>query len=459
MNKYEFVPAMCAARGSLTPASLCEGGSMGKRRMTQAVLLLVCLTAVPVLWASGTKETKPAGKPTITVWGLDAQDHILPALECYKAIENDVTIVPTWIPNTQYENKLRVAISAGSPPDVMSIDSPTIASFVDGNALAPLDAYWPKADLDDLTKATRASFTYRGKVWAAPIEENNAVVHYNKQAFEDAGLKAPTKIEDAWTIDQITQAAIKLTKKDANGKTTMYGFQPLMSGPSITHEGQNWITNLWLWDFGADIISPDGKTVDGYFNSPKSLAAMKWFADLYVKYKVAPLEDMPNGFVNGQIAMYTTGTWQFAMNNAVKDLKWGAMPLPKGERQASNNGGWSKAMSSKTKDKALAFKVIMATCSRENFNHIYLKIWPTILPPRTSSFSDPALPQFSKDPFPLVLTQLNQTAITRPITPAYPTIAEALQKCFSDLAFGKDPAEAMKEYSQMMNDALAKVNK
>jgi ABC-type glycerol-3-phosphate transport system substrate-binding protein len=135
------------------------------------------------------------------------------------------------------------------------------------------------------------------------------------------------------------------------------------------------------------------------------------------------------------------------------------MPLPKGERQASNNGGWSKAMSSKTKDKASAFKVIMATCSRENFNKIYLKIWPTTLPPRKSSFSDPSLPQFSKEPFLLVLNQLNETAITRPITPAYPTIAEALQKCFSDLAFGKDPEAAMKEYSQMMNDALAKVNK
>ena len=432
---------------------------MGSKRITGVLAIALCLIVVQLNWASGGKEAKGGAKPTITVWGLDAQDHILPAMAGYKTIENEVTIVTTWIPNTQYENKLRVAISAGSPPDVMSIDSPTIASFVQGNALEPLESLWPKADLDDLTKASRASVTYKGHVWAAPIEENNAVVHYNKKMFAEAGLTAPTKIEDAWTIDQLTQAAVKLTKKDASGKTLVYGFQPLMSGPSITHEGQNWITNLWLWDFGADIVSPDGKTVNGYFNSPKSLAALKWFADIYIKYKVAPLEDMPNGFVNSQIAMWTTGTWQFAMNNDVKDLSWGAMPLPKGERQASNNGGWTKAMSAKTKDKSVAFKVIMATCSRENFNKIYLKTWPTILPPRKSSFADPELPQFGKDPFPMVLTQLNQTAITRPITPAYPTIAEALQKCFSDLAFGKDPAAAMAEYSQMMNDALAKVNK
>jgi ABC-type glycerol-3-phosphate transport system substrate-binding protein len=141
---------------------------MGSKRITGVLAIALCLIVVQLNWAGG-KEAKGGAKPTITVWGLDAQDHILPAMAGYKTIENEVTIVTTWIPNTQYENKLRVAISAGSPPDVMSIDSPTIASFVQGNALEPLESLWPKADLDDLTKASRASVTYKGHVWAAPI--------------------------------------------------------------------------------------------------------------------------------------------------------------------------------------------------------------------------------------------------------------------------------------------------
>lgn len=96
----------------------------------------------------------------------------------FAQMEDDVNIVTTWIPNTEYENKLRVAISGGSSPDVMSVDSPTIASFVAGGALHRLDDLWAADDLGDLTGASLASVTFRGHVWAVPIEENTAVILY-----------------------------------------------------------------------------------------------------------------------------------------------------------------------------------------------------------------------------------------------------------------------------------------
>lgn len=395
---------------------------------------------------------KPAVKPKVTFWTLDADDYRRGMSKCLPLAANDAEVEATYIPDTQYENKLRVAIAGNNSPDVISIDSPTLASYIAKGTLSSLDEFWDAADRDDLVNSSKEAFTYDGKMWAAPLNETNCVLYYNKEMFEKAGLTAAETVDQAWTWEQVRDAAVKLTQKDAGGKVTVYGILPLMAGPNVAHEGQNYVSNIWTWTAGADIISPDGTTVKGYFDSEKSLKALTFFGELFTKYKVAPLQDIPNGFQDKKIAMWITGPWMASAFDNVEGLKWGAMPLPKDEKQVSNSGGWSLGMSATAKDKNAAFKVISAITGKDG-----MREWckeTKNLPARKSLFADPALDFLQKAPYPMILDQLGKNAKARPVTPAYPIIAQALQKCFNDVAYGKDPAKAMAEYSKIIEDGL-----
>lgn len=397
---------------------------------------------------------KAAAKKKVSVWAVDG-DYVRRADEkCNEKIKDEIDAEMNYIPNTQYENKLKVAMSSGDLPDIIGVDSPNVAAYADSGAIVPLDDVWDAADREDLIDAVKEGWTYKGKIWGAQHEETNCILYYNKDMLAKVGIKPAEKLEEAWTWEQLEDAAKKLTQKDAGGKVTVYGLLPLMAGPNIAHEGQNYVSNVFTWQAGADIISPDGTTVDGYFNSEKSLKALKFFRKLFVEDKVCPLTEIPNGFQTGKIAMWITGPWMISTFKTVEGLNWGAMPLPKDEKQVSNDGGWGYSITKKCQDKQAAFKVIMAKTGKEG-QLIDITEGGT-LPNRKSLFDKAA--HLKEYPYPMILEQLQKTAKARPRTPAYPTIATALQKCFNDVAYGKDPEKAMKEYSAQMNSALKKVN-
>ena len=400
------------------------------------------------------KADAPKERKKVSVWAVDG-DYVRRADEkCNALIKDEVDVEMNYIPNTQYEPKLKVAMSSGDLPDVIGVDSPNVAAYADKGAIVPLDDLWDAADRQDLIPAALEGWTYKGKVWGAQHEETNCVLYYNKDMFEKAGLKAAEKLEEAWTWEQTLEAAKKLTQKDENGKVTVYGILPLMAGPNISHEGQNYVSNVFTWQAGADIMDPEGKTVDGYFNSEANLTALKFFRKMFVEEKVAPLTEIPNGFQTGKIAMWVTGPWMISTFKTIKELNWGAMPLPKDVMQVSNDGGWGYSITKKAKDKEAAFKVIMAKTGKEG--QLIDIIEGGTLPNRKSLFDK--APHLKEYPYPMILEQLEKTAKARPRTPAYPAMAVAMQKCFNDVAYGKDPEKAMKEYSAQMNEALKKAN-
>ncbi|HEY5583528.1 MAG TPA: extracellular solute-binding protein [Ruminiclostridium sp.] len=411
-------------------------------------------TSTAAVTSVATETTAAVAKKTVTVWAVDG-DYVRRADEkCNALIKDEIDVQMNYIPNTQYESKLKVAMSSGDLPDVIGVDSPNLSAYAESGAIVPLDDVWDAADREDLIDAVKQGWTYKGQVWGAQHEETNCVLYYNKDMLEKAGLKPAETLETAWTWQQTIDAAKKLTQKDANGKTTVYGILPLMAGPNIAHEGQNYVSNTWTWQAGAEIMDPEGTTVDGYFNSDKNLNALKLFQQLFVIDKSAPLTEIPNGFQTGKIAMWVTGPWMISTLKTIPELKWGAMPLPKGERMASNDGGWGYSVTKKATDKAAAMKVILAKTGKEG--QLIDIIEGGALPNRKSLFDK--APFLKEYPYPMMLEQLEKTAKARPTTAAYPTLAIAMQKCFNDVAYGKDPAVAMKEYSAQMNAALKKAN-
>lgn len=351
-------------------------------------------------------------------------------------------------PQNEYENKIKMAFGSGTSTDLVLIDGPNIASYASTGVLEPLEGYWDAADFDDLVGSAKTAMVWKDQTWAAPLNESNTVLYYNKAVFEELGIEAPTKLEDAWTFEKLMEVCEKVSIPGER-----YAIQPQMFSLANKNEGMTYTMMLWLWMSGGEVIAPDGSTATGYFDSAESKRGIQFYADLFAK-NYATTEDIINAFETGKVAMWVNGPWMLGVwEKDFPDVQWGAMPMPKDVRGASGSGSWNIAIAKSSEKKEQAWQVVQALTGKEG-----QAIWCSEtgnLPARKSILeSDPTYKEY---PFDIINEQLVNTAIARPVTPAYPQISEALNDCFAEVAFGENVDTAVEKATQKMNEALAAV--
>jgi fructooligosaccharide transport system substrate-binding protein len=397
---------------------------------------------------SSAAEAAPARqKVTLASFPDQPKDALEAAIKAAN-LDFDVDIIE--YPQNEYENKVKMAFGSNTATDLILMDGPNIASYATTGVLEPLDSYWDKSDFSDLVASSQSTVTWNSHIWAAPLNEANTVLFYNKKIFDELGIVAPKKLEDAWTFQQLMDVCKKVT---IPGKR--YAIQPQMFSLANKNEGMTFTQMLWLWMAGGSVIAPDGSTATGYFDSAASKKGIQFYADLF-KNGYSTTEDIVNAFETDKVAMWVNGPW--CIGNWKKDfpnVQWGAMPMPKDVVSASGSGSWNIAISKSSKNKENAYKVIQAITGKKG-----QATWCSMtgnLPSRKSILeSDPAYKEY---PFDIINQQLVSTAKARPVTPAYPQISEALTNCFSEVAFGADVNQSVDKATKKMNEALAAVKK
>jgi fructooligosaccharide transport system substrate-binding protein len=361
------------------------------------------------------------------------------------------------VPQNQYEEKVRMLLFTGEAPELILVDTPNVASYAEIGTLEPLNEYWDAGDFDDITDSCRTSLQWNGRIWAAPLNEADCVLFYNKAVFRSEGIRPAETLGDAWTLERLLEVSRQLTQADAaTGEVTRYGILPSMFTPDNKNEGMAYTQMLFVWWFGGEILSPDGTTASGYFDSPQSVEAVRFYADLFGRHKVAPREEIQNGFRLGKIAMCINGPW---LLGAWKDSDpefyesgWGAMPLPRGIAAASASGSWNIAITKACGKKAEAWQAIAALTGQEG-----MRSWCRStgnIPARKSILeSDPMYK--TEAPYNIISEQLMHTGRPRPVLSKYPEISNALVDCFNSAAFGEDPETAARRATARMNEALA----
>ena len=213
------------------------------------------------------------------------------------------------VPGGEYVPKMLLNFVADTQPDVMVVDASSAAVFINNGMLQDLrpfiekdpefklDDYYPNV-LDTYRKRepTSHSPAEQRPIYAIPNDFTPMVVYYNKDLFDAAGVPYP---KDSWTFAEFVETAKKLTSPGR------YAF-------AFTNWMPAWI--MFLWNNGGDVLSPDGRKAEGFFNSPKNVESYSFIRDLIVKHKVAPSlsETASLGvdlFANGQAAMTVSGHW------------------------------------------------------------------------------------------------------------------------------------------------------
>ncbi|MBL9051688.1 MAG: sugar ABC transporter substrate-binding protein [Tabrizicola sp.] len=217
-----------------------------------------------------------------------------------------------------FDDKLTAAMGAGDAPDLMYMWN--FPAYKD--ALLPIDDLVARdaaeMNLDDIPAGLMNISKIDGKTYAMPIGFTTQVVFYNKDMFAAAGVAEPAA---GWTWADLRAAAAKFR----NAETKTYGF-------AVDAKPDPFDFEQFFWSNGTKYISDDGKTLEGYMNSPEAAEVLDMFADMIKTEEAVALnigDDTPGSslFKAGQIAMFQSAMWSKTGIDE-SGINYGVAPLP-----------------------------------------------------------------------------------------------------------------------------------
>lgn len=315
-------------------------------RLGLLLIMSLIITACPAPQAgqtgAATGGEAAAAATTIRISCWESGDALEPfnnAISSFEASNPEIDVSLECIPQ-DYGTKLLAQIAAGNAPDIFQNGDGDVAKYVQEGAVAPLDDFINGSDGLDMSAFLPGIADFgqvNGQTYYLTKDYSPLVLYYNKAIFDEAGVAYPT---DDWTWDDLLAAAQALTKPD--------GSQWGIALPN------SWGDLLWLrgvlpiiYQNGGSVISEDGTTTTGYLNSPETVAALQWYADLVLTHKVAPSKadwDALAGvdlFQTGKVAMQWTGRWPLKDYKANPDLQFGTVGLPAGPAGKANALCWA----------------------------------------------------------------------------------------------------------------------
>ena len=333
-----------------------------------------------------------------------------------------------------YDDKINAAISNGGLPDVFTIDGVRVGEFADAGAIVPIGEYYTEDDLADFNPSIIQQGTYKDELYTVGCFDSSVGIFYNKDMFEKAGITPATK-EDPWTLEELTDAAKKLTTDDCYGitmsldatdETVIYFFLPLIQSQ------------------GSNVIADDGVTAKGYLNGDAALNTVSWIKDM-VDNGYASATPEENSFELGKAAMAINGSWAPA-GLADYDINWGLMPMAKYDEEseaASACGSWTFGMSKDCPDekKEAAAELIKFMTSTDADAQMY---GANSMPPARQSAFD-QIDAFKEAPLDVFQYQLANTAQARPVSVNYAVLSNQFATAVQNVLTGMDPKEALDE--------------
>jgi multiple sugar transport system substrate-binding protein len=296
-----------------------------------SVITLVLLSVI-LLTSCGTFAEGSDGRITITIhtWeagatGLHVYEQAIPEFE--KA-HPDIKVEIDSDTSSYYYSKLLTSLANGNGPDIFLVFDTSYPRFVNSGTVLDLTKYAQEKkygiDPDKFYTSAWDMGTFKGQSYFLPKDLAVQSVLYNKTLFKQAGIPFP---KAGWTMQDFADAAKKLTVTK-NGRTEQWG--SLLPGDYLP-QGLEYM----LPAYGGQFLSPDGKTADGYLNSPASEKAIAAYLDMY-KQGISPTMSQTSGFGNldlfqtGRVAMKWDSTWSMGTYLEDPKLEFDSVPMPLG---------------------------------------------------------------------------------------------------------------------------------
>ncbi|MDR3767611.1 MAG: sugar ABC transporter substrate-binding protein [Butyricicoccus sp.] len=344
----------------------------------------------------------------------------------------DIEFVPRNDSGGGYSDKINASVMSGMLPDVLTVDGPNIAAYAANGIIQPLA---------ELTEEERSTYlesileqgTYDGQLYALGVMESSVGLYYNKDILDAAGIEVPTA-DHPWTWSEFMDILEKLKPM----MDELGGYPLDMTFP--VGETSIYYYAPFVWSNGSDMVSEDGMTVDGIFNSPENVETMELFRSIveHGYMSEAPIDKL---FESGRAAFKFDGAWEVnTAYTSYPDLHLGVAPYIVSDDwdggRYTPTGSWAFAASTDAEDIEAATELVKYMSGVESG----VQMWEQTknFPSTYAAFEQ--IDVFRTDEnYRALYEQLSQYGHPRPKTPVYPQVSTSFQQALESIALsGKD---------------------
>ena len=247
-------------------------------------------------------------------------------VEAFNQSQNNIFV--NYLTMSGIDQKAKISIAAGDPPDVLGIWNRNIPFFVQCGAIKPLTGLREYGIGPESYATAMRDIVFYGDVQTcAPLATSSMALYYNRAIFEEVGLDpdAPPT-----TIEEFDVAIGELTTLDSKKNVVRAGFLPGDPG---------WWSWCWGYFFGGHLY--DARTGKATVNSPQNIAGYDWFQSFPKRWGLERMRafqgaivDNPSpyrNFFSGRLATTIQGPWlpMFMDQELGKGVfQYGACPFP-----------------------------------------------------------------------------------------------------------------------------------
>ncbi|NBE52214.1 ABC transporter substrate-binding protein [Streptomyces boluensis] len=278
-----------------------------------------------------------SGGPALSHWYHQyGEEGTEQAVRRYAKAYGKAEVSVQWRPG-DYDRQTAAALLTESGPDVFESPGPNLDQ-IRGKQVLDLTELIEEVK-DDYNPAVLAPKTHEGRIYGIPQVIDMQLLYYRKSLLADANVEPPR------TLDELVDAAKKLTTRDVKG---------LFLGNDA---GVGALGGTPLQAAGLELVTDDGKVG---FDDPAAARTLGKIRQLYADKSLllgAPSDwSDPAAFLQGLTAMQWSGLWALPAVQKKFGDDFGVLPFPKdgAGKPSVPVGAYGAAVSAKTRDKDAA---------------------------------------------------------------------------------------------------------
>jgi multiple sugar transport system substrate-binding protein len=329
--------------------------------------------------------------------------------------------------------------------------------LLDLNTLLARDPAFAAQLKSDGIEALYDAFTFNGGQYALPEQWSGNYLFYNKRLFAEAGLPAPPRTWDQpWTFAEFLNTAAALTKRNADGRATQWGF--------VNMWFSYYSAGLFAMNNGVPWSTPLKNPTHFNFGDDGFIEAVQFYADLANKHRVAPnaseVQSMstPDLFAAGKAAIAMGGHWRYQTFIRADGLDFDVAPLPVGPRRQgqpahSDIGSTGLAISASSQRKQQAWEFVKFATGP--IGQALIAESNLFVPVLRSALNSTGFAKAHQNVGNLaVLTQGPAYSEGLPVTPAWEKIVALMDRNFGPVLRGSRPATSLTGMSPALDEVL-----
>ncbi len=406
----------------------------------------------------------PNGVTSLSVLRAENNSPTDEQLDAYKKTNKCVTFTVDEVPFGNLAAKIAVLAPSSNPPDIVGFDAPSTASYASQGFLLPLDKYLPSGWKSDVTSATLTENTYKGKVYSPGNEQDTLSLYYNKKLTDAAGITPPTTLDTGWTWPEAKEAMLKCQAvATAAAGSTVYGLAPSRLGNGTP--GTSYRDELFLRSEGNPkaakssssyktyyALSTDGKTVDGWLNTPQAIKGATFYQNLFQgSDAVTSKTGLPNALINGKACF----DLEVSSNAAVLEkagVDFGVSPTPYFVTPIVHTGAVTIGVTARSKHASAAAKAVVGMDTGKQ----YLQWTKNNLRIPVLKSTTAELPTLGKAPLNIPVEEIEKWGQPRPPGPHFDAYDLYVTTALKNIAYGADPKAELDAAVAKLDPILSK---